>query len=143
MIAFRDALCIAHNPVNGTVSQSREGPARFAGFRITLRTPVGIIRKAALWKSCRCRHNFQECVLYQTVGCGRTIASGPMLTKMIAGNSIAGCWELTIENLIERLDGIPPDKLHWLALAIGALKDAPAKWANSEGVSAEMAEQSR
>ena len=49
MIAFRDALCITHNPVNGTVSQGREGPARVAGCRITLRTPVGIFRKAALW----------------------------------------------------------------------------------------------
>jgi hypothetical protein len=47
MIGFRDALCITHNPVNCTVSQGREGPARFAGCRITLRTPVGIIRKAA------------------------------------------------------------------------------------------------
>ena len=59
MIAFRDALCITHNPVNGTVSQGREGPARFAGCRITLRTPVGIIRKAALWNLCRARHNSQ------------------------------------------------------------------------------------
>ncbi len=49
MIAFRDALCITHSPVDGTVSQGREGPARFARCRITLRTPVGIIRKAALW----------------------------------------------------------------------------------------------
>jgi hypothetical protein len=47
-IAFRDALCITHNPVNGTVSQGRERPARFAGYRITLRTPVGIIRKEVL-----------------------------------------------------------------------------------------------
>ena len=38
MIAFRDAPCITHNPVDGTVSQGREGPARFAGCRITLRT---------------------------------------------------------------------------------------------------------
>jgi hypothetical protein len=28
LIRFRDALCITHNPVNGTVSQGREGPAR-------------------------------------------------------------------------------------------------------------------
>ena len=26
MVAFRDALCITHNPVNGTLSQGREGP---------------------------------------------------------------------------------------------------------------------
>ena len=60
MIAFRDALCITLNPVDGTVSQRREGPAQFAGGRITMRTPVGIIRKAALWNLCRARHNFQD-----------------------------------------------------------------------------------
>jgi nitrogen fixation NifU-like protein len=59
---------------------------------------------------------------YHTVGCGPTIASGSMLTEMIAGKSIAECRELT------------PDKLHCPALAIGALKDALAKWTNSEGV---------
>ena len=48
IIAFRDAHCITHNPVNGTVSQGREGPARVAGCRITLRTPVGIIRNGGI-----------------------------------------------------------------------------------------------
>jgi nitrogen fixation NifU-like protein len=47
---------------------------------------------------------------------------------MIAGKPIAECRELTVENLIEALDGMPPNKLHCLALAIGALKDALAKW---------------
>ena len=61
---------------------------------------------------------------YHTVGCGPTIASGSMLTEMIVGKSIAECRELTVENLIEALDGVPPDKLHCPALAIGALKDA-------------------
>ncbi len=70
---------------------------------------------------------------YHTVGCGPTIASGSMLTEMIAGKSIAECRELTVENLIEALDGVPPDKLHCPALAIGALKDALAKWPIPEG----------
>ena len=52
MIAFRDALCITRNPVDGTVSQGREGPAS-AGGRITMRTRVGIIRKAA-WRLSPC-----------------------------------------------------------------------------------------
>jgi NifU-like protein involved in Fe-S cluster formation len=68
---------------------------------------------------------------YHTVGCGPTIASGSMLTEMIAGRSVAECRELTVENLIEALDGMPPDKLHCPALAIGALRDALAKWPNS------------
>jgi nitrogen fixation NifU-like protein len=65
---------------------------------------------------------------YHTVGCGPTIASGSMLTAMITGMSIARCRELTVENLIEALDGVPPDKLHCPALAIGALKDALTHW---------------
>ena len=47
---------------------------------------------------------------------------------MIVGRTIAECRELTVENLIDALDGVPPDKLHCPALAIGALRDALAKW---------------
>jgi hypothetical protein len=47
---------------------------------------------------------------------------------MINGKSIAECRELTVESLIDALNGVPPDKLHFPALAIGALKDALAKW---------------
>ena len=68
---------------------------------------------------------------YHTVGCGPTIASGSMLTEMIKGKSIAECRELAVGNLIEALDGVPADKLHCPALAIGALKDALAKWPGS------------
>ena len=45
---------------------------------------------------------------YQTVGCGPTIASGSMLTEMIVGRPIAECRDLTVEVLIEALDGMPP-----------------------------------
>jgi nitrogen fixation NifU-like protein len=65
---------------------------------------------------------------YHTIGCRPTIASGSMLTEMIVGRSIAECRELTVESLIEALDGMPPDKLHCPALAIGALRDALSKW---------------
>ncbi len=64
---------------------------------------------------------------YHTVGCGPTIASGSMLTEMIAGRSVAECRELTVEDLIEALDGVPPDKLHCPALAIGALEGCAAR----------------
>jgi nitrogen fixation protein NifU and related proteins len=65
---------------------------------------------------------------YHTVGCGPTIASGSMLTEMIAGRSIAECRELKADDLIEALDGVPRDKLHCPALAIGALQDPLSKW---------------
>ncbi len=65
---------------------------------------------------------------YQTYGCGPTIASGSVLTEMIVGRTIAECRELTVEDLVEALDGVPPDKLHCPALAIGALRDALSNW---------------
>jgi nitrogen fixation NifU-like protein len=65
---------------------------------------------------------------YHTVGCGPTIASGSVLTELIIGKPIAECQRLTVENLIEALDGMPPDKLHCPALAVAALQDALSKW---------------
>jgi nitrogen fixation protein NifU and related proteins len=61
---------------------------------------------------------------YHTVGCGPTIASGSMLSELVVGRSIAECGAVTAEDLIEALDGVPPDKLHCPAMAIAALHDA-------------------
>jgi nitrogen fixation NifU-like protein len=58
---------------------------------------------------------------YHTVGCGPTIASGSMLTELIIAKPIDECRKLAVENLIEALDGVPPDKLHCSMLAISAL----------------------
>ena len=65
---------------------------------------------------------------YHTVGCGPTIACGSRLSELVVGRSMAECRELTTENLIEALDGVPPDKLHCPALAIAALHDALSHW---------------
>jgi nitrogen fixation protein NifU and related proteins len=65
---------------------------------------------------------------YHTIGCGPPIACGSMLSELVLGRSIAECRELTAEDLIEALDGVPPDELHCPALAIGALRDALSHW---------------
>src|SRR5580658_8863571 len=46
---------------------------------------------------------------YHTVGCGPTIASGSILTEIIQGRTIQECRKLTAQDLIEALDGVPPD----------------------------------
>ncbi|WP_422927504.1 iron-sulfur cluster assembly scaffold protein [Singulisphaera sp. PoT] len=61
---------------------------------------------------------------FQTYGCGAAIASGSMLTEMVAGRTVAECLALTEADLIEALDGVPPDKVHGPHLAILALRDA-------------------
>ena len=71
---------------------------------------------------------------YHTVGRGPTTACGSMLSDLILGRSIAECSELTTKDLIEALDGVPPDKLHCPALAIRALRDALTHWERGRDV---------
>ena len=47
---------------------------------------------------------------------------------MIIGRPISECRDPTVEDLIEAIDGMPPDKIHCPALASGALWDALSKW---------------
>jgi NifU-like protein involved in Fe-S cluster formation len=61
---------------------------------------------------------------FQTFGCGVSIASGSVLTELVARRPISECLALTAADVIAALDGVPPDKLHGPALAIGALHDA-------------------
>lgn len=61
---------------------------------------------------------------FQTYGCGATIASGSVLTELIESRPIAECLALTPADVIAALDGVPADKLHGPALAIGALRNA-------------------
>jgi NifU-like protein involved in Fe-S cluster formation len=59
---------------------------------------------------------------FQTYGCGVAIASGSALTEAIAGRTVAECLDLTYEDIVAALDGVPCDKLHGPALAIAALR---------------------
>jgi nitrogen fixation NifU-like protein len=72
----------------------------------------------------RCTDDTVSEAKFQTYGCGATIACGSMLTTMIIGRSIEECRQFTQEQLIAALDGVPPDKMHSPALAIGALRAA-------------------
>ncbi len=65
---------------------------------------------------------------YQTYGCGPSIAAGSMLTEMIKNRTVEECLAFTTEQLTEALGGVPPDKLHCPALAIGALRAALSKY---------------
>lgn len=60
----------------------------------------------------------------ETYGCGVSIASGSMLTEMIANRSLDECRSITAEQLTEALGGVPIDKAHGPALAVAALQNA-------------------
>ena len=60
--------------------------------------------------------------MFQTYGCGPAIACGSLLSEMIIDRSTEDCLKITQKQLIEALDGVPPDKLHSPALAVGTTR---------------------
>jgi len=102
------------SPRNGGVMESPDltghagTPGRGAFLILFLRVEAGRVAAAK----------------YHTVGCGPTIACGSMLSELVVGRSIEECRDVTTEDLIEALDGVPPDKLHCPTMAIAALHDA-------------------
>src|SRR5579884_1029091 len=63
-------------------------------------------------------------LMYQTNGCGASIAAGSALTELVNGLAIEEGLAITPERLSAALDGIPPDKAHCAVLAITALRAA-------------------
>ncbi len=63
-------------------------------------------------------------ISFMTDGCGATIACGSILTEMVKGKSTNHAMEITKDDLIEALDGLPKENLHCAALAVGSLKKA-------------------
>jgi nitrogen fixation NifU-like protein len=61
---------------------------------------------------------------FMTNGCGATIACGSMLTTMVKGKEIDKVMNITKDDLINALDGLPEENLHCAALAVGSLRKA-------------------
>lgn len=58
---------------------------------------------------------------FWTDGCGATIASGNMLIKLIIGKTLQETKRITKNDLINELEGLPPEHLHCAKLAVNAL----------------------
>jgi nitrogen fixation NifU-like protein len=63
---------------------------------------------------------------FTTDGCGPSVACGSMLTKMLTGMSLSEASEITPENLIAALDGLPEESVHCAELAVSTLQEAIA-----------------
>ena len=57
-------------------------------------------------------------------GCGATQACGTMITKMACSKTLEEAGQITSEELLEALDGLPDDHLHCAELAVMTLCDA-------------------
>lgn len=77
-------------------------------------------------------------VKFKTYGCGAAIAASSVTTEMIKGKTIKEALEITNEQVVEELGGLPPIKLHCSVLAEEAIKTAIADYYRNKGVLSEV-----
>lgn len=76
---------------------------------------------------------------YQTFGCTSAIASSEAMCRMIEERTITPVEALQIKNadIVDYLDGLPPQKLHCSVMGAEALQAAVVDWARRRGVGLE------
>jgi len=103
----------AMNPRNAGSMPNADGYASLIGpcgdtMKIWLRvTEVGVVN-ATFW----------------TDGCGPSIACGSMATELVIGKSTAEAMQITQENILNSLGGLPEESLHCALLTAKTLKAA-------------------
>jgi NifU-like protein involved in Fe-S cluster formation len=65
---------------------------------------------------------------FQTYGCGPSIAASSLLTELVQGRAIDALDELTPDVVERALGGLPPERRHAAALAVGALHAAATQY---------------
>ena len=68
--------------------------------------------------------NIIKDVSFQTFGCTAAIATSSIATSMIKGKTVDEALKLTNAGVVEKLGGLPPQKLHCSVLAEEAIKAA-------------------
>jgi nitrogen fixation NifU-like protein len=61
---------------------------------------------------------------FQTFGCAAAIASSSMATQLIKGKTVDEALQLKNKDVIEALEGLPPQKIHCSVLAEEAINKA-------------------
>lgn len=103
----------AMNPRNVGSIPNADGFACVTGpcgdtMEIWLSIRDGRIRNATFW----------------TDGCGTTIAAGSMATEIVKGKSISKGFQLTQDDILNELGGLPEESVHCALLAANTLREA-------------------
>lgn len=62
-------------------------------------------------------------ITFTTDGCDATVASGEMLASLVSGLALDEAAQVTPNDLLAALDGLPPHHVHCAALAVRTLRE--------------------
>ena len=74
-----------------------------------------------------------EDAIFQTFGCAAAVASSSMATQMLIGKTIKEALKLTNRQVVEELEGLPPQKIHCSVLAEDAIHAAVKDYLEKKG----------
>jgi nitrogen fixation protein NifU and related proteins len=63
-------------------------------------------------------------IKFETLGCGAAIATSSMVTDLAKDRTLKDAMEITRKNVADKLEGLPPTKMHCSNLAADALHEA-------------------
>ena len=69
---------------------------------------------------------------FMTDGCGASIACGSMVTRLACDRTVDEAMEISREDIIEALNGLPEENLHCATLAAATLRKALRKYKDSQ-----------
>lgn len=72
-------------------------------------------------------------IKFETYGCVAAIATSSMITDLVKGKTIKNALQMTKDNIIKKLGGLPLIKIHCSVLAIDALHAAVYDWYKRTG----------
>lgn len=82
----------------------------------------------------RIKDGIIEDVKFETFGCASAIASSSISTEMIKGKTLEEALKVTNKEVVEKLGGLPPHKIHCSVLAEEAIKSAIKDYYDKNGI---------
>lgn len=70
------------------------------------------------------KHDLIEDIKFKTMGCAAAIATSSMITEIAMRKTTEEGLKITMEDVADALDGLPPVKMHCSNLALDALAEA-------------------